>query len=412
MAEARKGVILLATRGKFWTFRAAADDPGIGELLLYGPISEVSWLGDEVTPKQFHEDLQALGDISELRVYINSGGGDVFAAQAIHSMLRRHKARKVVYIDGIAASAASLVAVAGDVVRMPRNAMIMVHNPFTMAVGDAAFLRQVADSLDQVREAMVAAYQQKTELSRRRLIALMDAETWMTAEEAVELGFADEIEEAKQVQASLQGSLLVVNGVTVDLGLYRNRPQLAGVQHDGTPADAQAGRVGVGAVYVVRDPAALAGAVADAVGRMLTRPQAGVVPEDVSEELAPEDEPWEAPTLSDFTDKPWEELSDAEKRRVAGHYAWAPKMPPDRFSDLKLPHHRPSDGKVVWRGVTAAAQRLDQTDIPDADKPRVRAHLQRHYHQFGRKAPWEQEDATSRLRLLALELELLAGRHA
>src|SRR5690606_26465620 len=98
----------------------------------------------------------------------------------------------------------------------------------------------------------------------------------------------------------------------------------------------------------------------------------GVVPEDVSRKKAPEDEPWGAPDLEDFTDKSWDELSDDEKRRIAGHFAWAPEMPPERFTDLKLPHHRPSDGAVVLRGVIAAAQRLDQTDIPEADKEKVR----------------------------------------
>src|SRR5690606_42045865 len=98
--------------------------------------------GDEVTPRQFREDLEALGDIDGLRVYINSPGGDVSAGQAILSTLKRHKARKVVYSDGLAASAASVVAMAGDVIRMPRNAMLMIHNVWTIAIGDASELRE------------------------------------------------------------------------------------------------------------------------------------------------------------------------------------------------------------------------------------------------------------------------------
>lgn len=214
---------------KFWNIRNAADEPGVGELLLYGPIGSddgLSWLFDNITPKQFREDLDALGAISELRVFINSPGGDVFAGQAIHTMLRRHPANVTAYVDGLAASIASVVAMAGDRIIMPRNAMMMVHNPMTIALGDAEEFRQVADTLDQIRESIVAAYQGKTGMEHDELVALLDAETWMTAEEAVEQGFADEIEEAKQVAASMIGDRLVVNGQEMDLGRFRNRPRM------------------------------------------------------------------------------------------------------------------------------------------------------------------------------------------
>lgn len=132
----------------------------------------------------------------------------------------------------------------------------------------------------------------------------------------------------------------------------------------------------------------------------------GAVPSDVSDELAPEDTPWEAPTLGDFTDGAWEDLTAAERRRIAGHFAWAASMPPERFEDLTLPHHRPSDGAVVWRGVAAAAARLDQTDLPSEDLARVRAHLARHYRQFDRQPPWEQDASASwQLAVLLAERE-------
>lgn len=214
----------MTKRRKFWTFQAAADEEKVGELLLYGPISDFSWWGDEVTPKQFKEELDALGDIDELRVYINSPGGDVFAGQAILSVLKRHSAHKVVYVDGLAASAASVVAMGGDVIRMPRNAMMMIHNAWTITAGNANDLREVADALDRVSETMIAAYAEKTGLDRDEIRALLDAETWMTAEEAVEKGFADEIEEAKQVAASLRGDTLIVNGFEFDVSRYRNKP--------------------------------------------------------------------------------------------------------------------------------------------------------------------------------------------
>lgn len=218
---------------RFWQFRAAAGDSKVGELLLYGIISDVSWWGDEITPKQFKQDLDALGDIDELRVYINSDGGDVFAGQAIHSMLKRHKARVIVYVDGLAASIASVIAMAGDVVRMPRNAMMMIHNPWTFTWGNAEQLRKVADDLDVIRESIVAAYEDKSGLTRDELIPMLDAETWLTADEAVSKGFADEIEEAKKVAASLTGGRLVVNGQSFDLSRFRNPPKLAFVP----PAD-------------------------------------------------------------------------------------------------------------------------------------------------------------------------------
>jgi len=341
-------------KNKFWKFRAAADDPKVGELLLYGTISSDSWWGDEVTPKQFKEDLDALGDVDEIRVFINSDGGDIFAGQAIYSMLRRHKAKITVYIDGLAASMASVVAMAGDTVYMPHNAMMMIHNPWTIAIGTADDFRKLADDMDKVRESLIVAYQDKSGLDREKIIEMMDAETWMTAEEAVDLGFADEIEQAKQIAASIRGDRLIINGQEFDLRRFRNPLKLD----------------------------------------LISRFKAGVVPNDVSRKKAPEDEEWEAPTLSDFTDESWEDLSDAEKRRIAGHYAWAKAMPPEKFGDLKLGHHRPEDGAVVWRGVANAAARLPQTDIPEEDVPEVQDHLGSHYRQFGRTPPWEeQEDA-------------------
>lgn len=219
---------------KFWQFRAAKDEPKVGELMLYGSISDFSWWGDEVTPKQFKEDLDALGDIDVLKVFINSGGGDAFAGQAIHSMLKRHKAQVNVYVDGLAASIASVIAMAGDKVIMPRNAMMMIHNPWTWGFGDARAFREIADRLDKIRESLVVVYEGKSGMERERIIELLDAETWMTADEAVEMGFADEIEESKPVAASIADGRLVVNGQQFDLSRYRNPPKLAFLP----PADA------------------------------------------------------------------------------------------------------------------------------------------------------------------------------
>ncbi|MCZ8518877.1 head maturation protease, ClpP-related [Paenibacillus caseinilyticus] len=207
---------------KFWSFKASSA--GRAELFLYGIIESQSWWGDEITPKTFKAELDALGDIADLDVYINSDGGDVFAGQAIHSMLKRHKAKVTVHIDGLAASIASVIAMAGDTVLMPRNAMLMVHKPWTYAYGNSDDFRKKADDLDQIQESLVAAYQDKTGMDRDKLIALLEAETWLTAEEALNYGFADAIEAEKSVAAALDGGVLTLNGQEMDLKKFKNAP--------------------------------------------------------------------------------------------------------------------------------------------------------------------------------------------
>ena len=120
----------------------------------------------------------------------------------------------------------------------------------------------------------------------------------------------------------------------------------------------------------------------------------GVSPRDATTDLAARDDAWSPPTLGDFTREPWADLTDAVKRRIAGHFAWAAEMPPAAFGSLKLPHHRASDGKVVWRGVVAAAGRLNQTDLPSADLGAVKAHLRRHYAAFDQEPPEILRDAS------------------
>ena len=214
----------------FWKLKNKSDKEG--ELLLYGVISNESWHEDDVTPKQFKADLDALGDIAILNIYINSDGGDVFAGQAIYSMLKRHMAQKNVWIDGLAASIASVVAMAGDKVYMPKNAMMMIHNPWSLALGNADDFRKMADDLDKIRESITAVYVTKSGLEETKIKELMDAETWLTADEALEMNFIDIVEEEKRIAASLNNGLLTVNGQAMDLRRYKNAPKLA----DETPA--------------------------------------------------------------------------------------------------------------------------------------------------------------------------------
>lgn len=177
---------------RYWKILAKSNKAA--ELTIYGVIEPEGFWDGKVTPKALKEELDALGEIDTLDIYINSPGGDVFAGQAIYSILKRLTAKKTVHVDGVAASIASLVAMAGDVIKMPANATMMVHNPMGGCFGFAEDHRKMADALDRVREGMLAAYQSKvTKLSKDEIIALLDAETWMTAREAVEKGFADEL---------------------------------------------------------------------------------------------------------------------------------------------------------------------------------------------------------------------------
>ena len=175
---------------KFWNWVRNENDES-RTLFLNGEISDETWYGDEVTPKMFKEELQdGEGDIT---VWINSPGGDVFAAAQIYNMLMDYKGNVTVKIDGLAASAASVIAMAGTEVQMSPVAMMMIHNPATIAIGDSSEMKKAIDMLDDVKESIMNAYEIKTGLSRSRISHLMDAESWFNAKKAVELGFADKL---------------------------------------------------------------------------------------------------------------------------------------------------------------------------------------------------------------------------
>lgn len=178
---------------KFWTWKNQADDEASEErvLELYGTIAEESWFDDDVTPAMFREELFA-GD-GDIVIWINSPGGDCIAASQIYSMLMDYKGNVTVKIDGVAASAASVIAMAGTQVLMAPTALMMIHNPMTVAFGDHTDMQKAIEMLDEVKESIINAYEIKTNLSRAKLSHLMDSETWMNANKAVELGFADDI---------------------------------------------------------------------------------------------------------------------------------------------------------------------------------------------------------------------------
>jgi len=173
-------------------------------LELNGTIAEESWFDDDVTPQLFKDELNAgSGDIT---VWINSPGGDCVAAAQIYNMLSNYKGKVTVKIDGIAASAASVIAMAGDTVLVSPVSMLMIHNPATIAWGDHAEMQKAIDMLAEVKESIINAYVLKTGLSRPKLSHLMDAETWMDANKAVELGFADEIMTRAKAEPEEEGA--------------------------------------------------------------------------------------------------------------------------------------------------------------------------------------------------------------
>lgn len=156
-----------------------------------GVIAEDSWLDDDVTPQRFKEELQA--DEGPLILWLNSPGGDCIAASQIYTMLMDYPDEVIVRIDGLAASAASVIAMAGTTVEMAPTSLMMIHNPLTVAMGNREEMSQVVVMLDEVKESIINAYEIKTGLSREALSDMMDSETWMNAHKAVELGFCDRL---------------------------------------------------------------------------------------------------------------------------------------------------------------------------------------------------------------------------
>ena len=183
----------------FWAFKALANQKG--ELYLYGPISDSSWFDDETSPAQFQKDLAALGQIEALDVFINSPGGDVFAGITIYNILKRHQAKVCVHVDGVAASAASIVAMAGDKIVMPRAATLMIHNAWGFAAGNKTSMRNLADELERIDGQLAGIYAARTGKDTAIVGQWMDAERWMSGDEALADGFCDEVEENKQIAA-------------------------------------------------------------------------------------------------------------------------------------------------------------------------------------------------------------------
>lgn len=217
---------------KFWNWVRNADEERT--LYLCGPIAEETWWGDEVTPKLFKSEL--LGGAGDITVWINSPGGDVFAAAQIYNMLMDYAGKVTVKIDGLAASAASVIAMAGGDVYMSPVSMLMIHNPSTIAIGDSEEMLRAKALLDEVKESIINAYELKSGLSRVKLSHLMDAESWMNAKKAVELGFADKILFTESKESMDTGQGLIFSRTAVTNSLLRKLPDTVSARA-GTPIE-------------------------------------------------------------------------------------------------------------------------------------------------------------------------------
>ncbi len=214
------------SQNKFWDFIPGTETQP-PEILLYGAISsQQSWWEDRVTPTLFNKELEELGDVPEIVVRINSGGGDVFAANAIYTRLKDHNAHITVKVDGWAASAATIIAMAGDKIQIARNGVFMIHDP-AMTVWDtyrAEDFEKLAAELKVIKQSIVNTYAMKTGKEAEEIETLMSEETWWTGNEAVQNGFCDELlfESSKTVVENSQK--VIVNEVPIDVSKFRTIP--------------------------------------------------------------------------------------------------------------------------------------------------------------------------------------------
>ena len=226
---------------KFWSWARDADENDGRILYLDGTIAEESWFDDDITPRLFKSELLA-GD-GDVTIWLNSPGGDCVAASQIYSMLMDYKGNVTVKIDGIAASAASVIAMAGTKVLMAPTALMMIHNPFTVAIGDTEEMKKAVEMLNEVKESIINAYEIKTGQVRVKISHWMDAETWMNANKSIELGFADGIlEDAKRRQAeetplNFAFSRRAVTNSLLDKVRPKTKPEPQSEAPDGVPAE-------------------------------------------------------------------------------------------------------------------------------------------------------------------------------
>ena len=217
----------IISKSKWFKFNNSVDGSAkIAELFIYGEITSYKWCDSDVTANEFKNDLESFGDIDQLDIFINSPGGSVFQGQAILSMINRFKEKNNIkvrmVVDGVAASAASFLLMAGDTIEMPENALLMIHNAWTYTAGNSEELRKAADDLEKINQSIINAYMKKAKVSEDKIKELMDAETWLNASDAKEI-FDIEIIDEKDIAASIRD-------FEKSLNLYKNTPKFTFVK--------------------------------------------------------------------------------------------------------------------------------------------------------------------------------------
>ena len=204
---------------KFWNVMKNEEEKS-AELILYGSIGhDEDW--DDISDKAFKRDIENLGDVENITLHINSPGGSVFSAIAIANTLKNHKAKVTANIDGIAASAATIITSACDIVRMPKNAHFMIHNPMTFAYGNNQDMEKTLNMLNKVKDSIIETYLYKSNTDKETLSELMNEETWMDAETAKGYGFIDEIIN-EEIEEEIIENKLIINNMAFDISKYKN----------------------------------------------------------------------------------------------------------------------------------------------------------------------------------------------
>ncbi|MCT4420307.1 Clp protease ClpP [Leuconostoc falkenbergense] len=180
----------------------------VAQIDIFGDIVSEKWFDEETSATSFRDALKELGDVSTINLSINSGGGSVFDGIAIYNMLKSHKATVNVYIEGLAASIASVIAMAGDTITMRSGSMMMVHMPWTLSQGNAEEMRKTADTLEKTGDSIVDIYSERTGIASDDIRNIMNDETWLSAEEAVEQGWATKLDQKEAVMNSVPKEIL------------------------------------------------------------------------------------------------------------------------------------------------------------------------------------------------------------
>lgn len=220
---------------QFWNIKNISESEG--ELTIYGDIGE-SWFGDSVSARKFDQALKNLGNVSRIVTRINSGGGDVFTGHHIYAALKDHPARIITKTEGLAASAASVIAMAADELIVHPSDFIMIHNPSASKSGEAKDFEKMVSILGVIKDGIVNAYVAKTGKTKDEISKLMDEEKWMTGEDAVNMGFADKLADDPVSNFSkpiLNGNLLIVNGLSHDISNCKNKPPIKNESDDKKP---------------------------------------------------------------------------------------------------------------------------------------------------------------------------------